>query len=307
MRVLVTGGAGFIGSHIVDLLIGEGNDVLVVDNMSVGNESNLPAEVRLVELDIGDPALLRLASSFKPHVITHCAAQTGVPASMADPKLDAATNIMGGLNVSEAAIASECTQIIYINTGGALYGTPDYLPCDEDHPIRPISPYGLSKWTLECYLRMLVPDSVPLQVLRLSNVYGPRQDPLGEAGVVAMFGRGLLTGEQVTIFGDGEQTRDFIYVGDVARAHQLALERPEQVTANISSEKATSVNELFRLMATEVGNKRSPVYKPERPGEVKHVVLANGKAEAVLGWMPEIPLQEGLRATTDWIRTQVAR
>ena len=199
VRVLVTGGAGFIGSHIVDRLVGQEAQVLVVDNLSTGRQANLPDEVRLKEMDIEDPALLNVAASFRPDVITHCAAQTSVAVSMSDPLLDATTNIVGGMNVCQAAIRSECSQFVYVSTGGALYGPPDYLPCDEDHPVRPVSAYGLSKWTLECYLRMLLPPAVRLNVLRLANVYGPRQDPAGEAGVVAIFGRRMLRGRA----GDG--------------------------------------------------------------------------------------------------------
>ena len=305
MRVLVTGGAGFVGSHIVERLLERGDQALVVDDMSTGSSENLPREVRLEELDIGDPALLKLASSFRPNVITHCAAQASVTASMADPSLDAATNILGGINVCQAAIRSGCAQLIYISTGGALYGPPDYLPCDEDHPIRPVSAYGLSKWTLECYLRMLLPDSLPLKVLRLANVYGPRQDPEGEAGVVAIFGQSILRSDPVTIFGDGEQTRDFVYAEDAARAHELAQRASESVTVNIGSAAATTVNELYRLMAAETGYTLPPVHQAERHGDIRHVVLANSRAQRRLGWTPSTPLVDGIRETLAWLRTQL--
>ena len=304
MRVLVTGGAGFIGSHIVDQLVGQRDEVLVVDDLSNGKEANLPPQARLVQLDIGDPSLLELVSSFEPDVISHCAAQQSVSVSMAEPWRDAVTNILGGINVCEAAIKSGCRHFIYMTTGGALYGDPDYLPCDEEHPIRPISAYGLSKWTLERYLDMLLPERVRLKVLRLANVYGPRQDPHGEAGVVAIFGRSMVREERVTVFGDGEQTRDFVYVGDVARAHKLAQESEKSMTVNISSAIGTSINSLFRLMAGETYHVLSPEYARERPGEIKHVVLDNARAKRELPWEPQTSLEDGIRKTLAWIGEQ---
>jgi len=302
MRVLVTGGAGFIGSHIVDRLLAAGDTVLVVDDLSTGRAENLPRNVDLLELDIASPRLIEAMRAFRPEAITHCAAQPSVVVSMAEPELDAQINILGGINVIKAGVESGCGQFVYINTGGALYGQPDYSPADEDHPIRPMSAYGLSKWTLECYLRLLLPPSTLLKVLRLSNIYGPRQDPNGEAGVVAIFGSRMLRGEDVTIFGDGEQTRDFLYVGDVARAHELALRVQRPFTVNLSSEKAISVNTLFEAMASETDYTRAPIYAAERPGEIKHVILANERALRELGWRPAVELAEGLRATLDWLR-----
>ena len=304
MRVLVTGGAGFVGSHIVDRLLTEGDEVLVVDDLSTGRVDNLPRDVRLEEMDIGDAALLRVAEAFRPDLLTHCAAQAAVPVSMADPALDARINILGGINVAQAAVRSGCARFVYVSTGGALYGDPERLPCDEDHPIRPISAYGLSKWTFEVYLQTLFAASMQVGVLRLANVYGPRQDPKGEAGVVAIFGLRMLHGSPVVVFGDGDQTRDFVYVGDVAMAHELARQAPAPSTVNISSATATSVNELFRMMAEEAGYQAEPVFEPERSGDVGHIVLANSRAERLLGWRPRTGLREGLRETLSWMRTQ---
>ena len=304
MRALVTGGAGFIGSHIVDNLIGRGADVLVVDDMSTGKRENVNPRARLVEMDIGDPGMTGVFEEFRPDVISHCAAQIVVPVSMVDPMLDARTNILGGINVLQAAVRAGCRQLVYITTGGALYGPPDYLPCDEEHPIQPISGYGLSKWTLERYLQMLAPASMGLKVLRLANVFGPRQDPNGEAGVVSIFALRMLRGDPVTIFGDGEQTRDFVYVGDAARAHELAEQAAESVTVNISSGQATSVNELFSVMAAEVGYDRSPDLAMERPGDIKHVVLANDRAKRQLGWEPKTSFEAGMRETLAWMRSE---
>lgn len=303
MRVLVTGGAGFVGSHLVDSLISKGHTVLVVDNLSTGKAQNLDPRAELVQLDIGSPELPQVARDFRPDAFSHCAAQASVAVSMKQPALDAQTNIVSGINVCQAAIASGCSQFVYITTGGALYGQPDYLPCDEEHPIHPISAYGLSKWTLECYLKLLLPPSVLLKVLRLSNVYGPRQDPNGEAGVVSIFGARMLRGDKVIIFGDGEQTRDFVYIKDVARAHELALAAPESLTVNISSGSALSVNELFRVLAAETGYDLPPVHEAERPGDIKHVVLSNARARRLLKWVPQVSIEQGLRETLDWLRS----
>ncbi len=301
MRVLVTGGAGFIGSHIVDDLVRSGNEVLVVDDLSTGKAANLPAGVELAEVDIATPRFLAVAERFRPEAITHCAAQASVVVSMADPARDARTNILGGVQVIQAAIATHCPHLTYITTGGALYGSPQYNPMDEKHPIQPESPYGLSKWTVEVYGRILLPPTIPARVLRLANVYGPRQDPLGEAGVVAIFGSRMLAGEPVTIYGDGEQTRDFVFVGDVVRAHALALTAPAPFAVNVGTGQATSVNALFKAMALATGYREPAVHATERPGELKHVTLDARLARSVLGWEPRTPLADGLRMTLDWV------
>ncbi|MGA7671832.1 MAG: NAD-dependent epimerase/dehydratase family protein [Nitrolancea sp.] len=302
MRVLITGGAGFIGSHVVDLLLAGGHEVLVVDDLSTGKAENVNRNAKLVHLNIGDPALLDVAREFRPDVISHLAAQASVAVSMTDPIIDARTNILGGLNVYRAAVESECSQFIYITTGGALYGPPDYLPCDEDHPIRPMSAYGLSKWTLEQYLKILLPAEIPLKVLRLANIYGPRQDPYGEAGVIAIFAARMIQDQPVYIFGDGEQTRDFVYVGDVAIAHDLAMQSDEALTVNVSSATPLSVNDLFELMAENTGYRREAVHQAERPGDIKHSVLSNDRAKQTFGWEPKTSMVNGLQETLDWVR-----
>lgn len=302
MRVLITGGAGFIGSHIVDQLLASGHDVLVVDDLSTGKTTNLDSRAELVQLDMGDERLIEVARKFAPDAISHVAAQASVAVSMTDPIRDANTNILAGLNVYKSGLEAGVKQFVYITTGGALYGTPDYLPCDEEHPIRPESAYGLSKWTLEQYLKILLPPEIPLKVLRLANIYGPRQDPYGEAGVISIFAARMIAEEPVYIFGDGEQTRDFVYVGDVARAHELALRSDESLTVNISSETPLSVNALFELMAEETGYPHEAIHQEERRGDIKHSVLANGRARSILGWQSQTAMADGLRATLDWVR-----
>ena len=297
MRVLVTGGAGFIGSHIVDRLVEEGHDVVVVDDLSSGLAANVNPRARLVEIDISAPEFPEVAASFRPDVISHWAAQASVPASVSDPQRDAMVNVLGGINVCLAAVRAGCSQLVYANTGGALYGEPQYLPCDEDHPKRPISPYGLSKWTLEQYLPVLLPESMGVKVLRPANVYGPRQDPHGESGVVAIFASRMVRGEPVTIFGDGEHTRDYVYVGDLADAHGLALEASESLTVNIGTGIEISVNELFRTMADAVGYTKLPLRADERPGDVRRICLDSTRSREMLGWRPSTSLAEGLRKT----------
>ena len=301
-RVLVTGGAGFVGSHVVDGVLAKGHEVLVVDDLSTGARSNLSPHVEFVDLDMADEAFVSIAKSFKPDVISHLAAQASVPVSMSDPERDARVNIMGGLNVLRAAMETDCEQVVYINTGGALYGEPDYLPCDEEHPIRPISAYALSKWTSECYFRILLPDSIPLKVLRPANIYGPRQNPHGESGVVAIFLRKMLRGDPVTINGDGEHTRDYVYVGDVVEAHDMAMSYEESFFANIGTGEGTSVNEVFLHLQTVTGYGEPPIYGAPRPGDVRHIALDPAKAKRILGWEPSVGLLEGLEKTLESTR-----
>ncbi len=299
MRVLVTGGAGFIGSHIVDGLVEAGHEVVVADDLSSGRAENVNPHARLVDIDICAPDLLELAASFRPDAVSHWAAQASVPGSVSDPERDATVNVVGGINVCRAAVGAGVSQFVYATTGGALYGEPEYLPCDEDHPIRPISPYGLSKWTLEQYLPILLPESMAVKVLRPANVYGPRQDPHGESGVVAIFASRMARGEPVTIFGDGEHTRDYVYVGDVVDAHGLALTSGESLTVNVGTGVETSVNDLFSAMADAVGYTRPPQWAGERPGDVRWICLDSTRAREMLGWRPSTSLAQGLRKTCE--------
>ncbi len=301
-RALVTGGAGFLGSHIVDGLLARGYEVLALDDLSTGVRANLSPSVDFVEVDVAGDSFVSLAKSFRPDVISHVAAQASVPVSMSDPKLDARVNILGGLNVLQAAMEVGCAQVIYVNTGGALYGDPEYLPCDEDHPIRPISAYALSKWTSEYYFRIMLPKSIPLKVLRPANIYGPRQNPHGESGVIAIFSRKMLDGDPVTINGDGEHIRDYVYVGDVVDAHEMAMNYAKSVVVNIGTGQGTSVNEVFACLREITGNVASPVYAEPRLGDVRDITLDSSRARRILGWEPKVKLLDGLERTLMFMR-----
>ena len=297
MKIIVTGGAGFIGSHIVDDLVSDGHQVLVIDDLSTGNFDNINPKADFENLDITNSRISAVIKSFEPDVISHFAAQTSVNISTNNPTLDANSNIIGTINVFEAMNKTKCSNLIYINTGGALYGEPQYLPLDEAHPINPISPYGLSKWVAEKYILMQKRSYQFIKVLRLSNVYGPRQDSYGEAGVVSIFSNKMLSNEPVTIFGNGNQTRDFIYVGDVTSAFKLAMEKDKSFSVNISSGKSVTINELYELMSGIVGNSIDANYENIRLGDLTHSVLSNDLAKKLLGWVPVTDLLEGAKRT----------
>ncbi len=298
MKVLVTGGAGFIGSHIVDALCAAGHQVVVVDNLSTGRRQNLRPDVPLHPLDLRSPDLGDLIRAERPECICHQAAQASVSVSVKQPLLDAEINVLGSLRLLEAARQAGVRKIVYASSGGAVYGEPRYLPCDEDHPIAPLSPYGVSKYIVELYLR-LYRDLYGLAytVLRYANVYGPRQDPYGEAGVVAIFTCRMLRGQRPTIFGDGEQQRDFVYVTDVARANLLALTAADGQVLNIGSGRPTTVNTLYQHLSRLTGFREPPVYGPPRPGDVYRTYVAIERARHHLGWQPTVDLETGLAAT----------
>ena len=299
MKVLVTGGAGFIGSHVVDILLENGYEVVVVDNLSSGRKVNLNPKAKLYQLDIRDPELAQVFEVERPDFVSHHAAQVDVRKSVADPMYDASINVLGTLNVLEAARKVQVKRFVYISTGGAVYGEPEYLPCDEDHPINPICQYGASKHLGEHYLYMYqVMYGMNYTVLRYPNVYGPRQDPHGEAGVVAIFTGKMVQGEPTLINGDGEQTRDFLYVGDCARANLLALTiAHESGIYNLATNQATSINELYETLKNITGYPLEARYGPAKLGETRHIYLTADKAGMHLGWEQTISLEEGLRET----------
>jgi len=310
MRCLVTGGAGFIGSNLVDALLARGEEVTVVDDLSTGRRDNLEpglaAGAELVEMDIRDgEALRRLAGEKRPERIFHLAAQIDVRKSLADPCFDAAINVGGTANVLEAGRASECGRVVSISTGGAIYGEGDgqQLPLPEDAPIAPLSAYGQSKFAAEGYVslyqRLYGLSGVSL---RLGNVYGPRQDPLGEAGVIAIFCGLLKEGGRPKVFGDGTQTRDYIYVGDVVAAALAAGEADATGALNIGTGVETNVLELIEALKGLSGNDSfEPEFAPERTGEVQAISIDATRAQQELGWQAEMDLQDGLRVTLDSI------
>jgi len=295
MKILVTGGAGFIGSNVVDALVKDGHEVTVLDNLSTGKEENINPEVKFYNIDLLDIESLELAfREFKPDVVNHHAAQIDVRKSVEDPAFDAETNIIGSINLFELSINYGVRRIIFSSTGGALYGEPAKLPASEDTPIEPLSPYGVAKYCVENYLNYFKRlYGIERVILRYANVYGPRQDPLGEAGVVAIFTGKILKGEKPVIFGDGTQTRDYIYVEDVVRANVLALEGKEGIY-NIGTGKETSVNELTEIFSKVLGREIKPEYAPPRIGEVHRISLDGDMAKRELGFVPKYSLEEGI-------------
>jgi len=301
MKILVTGGAGFIGSHVTDMFVDEGHDVVVVDDLSAGRREQVNPRAKFYQVDIRSPELSQVFESERPEVVDHHAARANVRESMEKPILYADVNILGSLNLLECSRRFGVRKFIYISTGGAEYGEPDYLPVDEEHPIRPLCPYGTSKHTVEHYLPIYQRQyGLDYTTLRYANVYGPRQDPFGEAGVVAIFAERMLHGRQAIINGSGEQERDFVYVEDYARANVLALAKGSGAAYNLASGKGTSVNVIFRLLSRLTNYRLEEVHGPPKPGEVFKIYLSIEKARRELGWEPRIGLEEGLQRTVDY-------
>lgn len=307
MRALVTGGAGFIGSNVVDGLLAAGHEVAVVDDLSTGARENLPGDVALHVLDVTDaPALAAVFERERPEVVFHLAAHIDVRVSVEDPVRDANVNVCGTINVLKAALSSGARRVVLSSTGGAIYGETDAIPTTEQAPIQPLAPYGQSKFSAEGYCALFSRlHGLSTIALRYANVYGPRQDPLGEGGVVAIFCGCLTSGSTATIFGDGRQTRDYVYVGDVVRANLLAAASDVSVPLNVGSGVETSVLELADALAAIAGDERPfiPRHQPERAGEVLRSCLDAGRARELLGWEAEVGLAEGLRATLAHVAT----
>lgn len=304
MKVLVTGGAGFIGSHVVDSYVEAGWDVVVVDDLSTGHKSNLNPAAKFYQVDIRSPEMADIFARERPQVLNHHAAQMSVRISVAEPIRDAEINIIGTLNLLEHGRNFGLERIIYISSGGAVYGEPEYLPCDEKHPVNPICQYGASKHTVEHYLYMYhLNYGLSYAVLRYPNVYGPRQDPSGEAGVVAIFTGQMLADEEVIINGDGEQSRDFVYVQDCARAN-LLLSDPNGLVGiyNLGSGEGTSINTIFADLKDITGYRRLPTYGPAKLGETYQIYLDAQKAQEELGWNKQIGLHDGLGRTVRFFK-----
>ena len=302
MKILVTGGAGFIGSHVVDLMISKGLEVVVIDDLSTGRASNLNPAAKLYQIDIRDPKVQDIFLQEKPDYVSHHAAQMDVRRSVVEPLFDADVNIVGSVNLIEAARKSGVKRFVYISSGGTVYGEPQYLPCDEEHPIIPICQYGVSKHTVEHYLYLYhLNYGLDYTVLRYPNVYGPRQDPHGEAGVVAIFVGQMLSGQQVTITGDGEQQRDFVYVGDCAQGNFLGLNAPVGIY-NLGYGVGTSINQIFDALKPITDYPLNALHGPAKLGETRFIYLSAKKAKELLGWSPTVTLEEGLRLTVDYHR-----
>lgn len=301
-KILVTGGAGFIASHTAEALIREGHKVAVLDNLSSGKRANVPKNAEFFEADITDKeGLERVFSSFKPEVVNHHAAQISVNRSVREPGFDAAQNILGSINLLEVASTSGVKRFMFASTGGALYGDAPKIPSDEQTPVVPLAPYGIAKASIEHYIRFYKNEhGIETVVLRYANVYGPRQDPYGEAGVVAIFSLKALAGEECTVYGSGDQTRDFVFVKDIARANVLAIEGP-QGTYNIGTGQETSINELFNEFK-KINPDLSVKHADARPGEVFRSLLDASLAKKELGWMPSVNLSTGIIETFEWFR-----
>jgi UDP-glucose 4-epimerase len=308
VKVLVTGGAGFIGSHVCDEFASHGQTVVALDNLSTGSKRNLSSTVALVELDIRSPEAAAYIANLKPDVICHLAAQMDVRKSVEDPRFDAESNIVGMLNLLEAARRARVKKFIFSSTGGAIYGEQDVFPAPESHPTRPVSPYGVSKAAGELYLGYYRAQyGLDYVALRYANVYGPRQNPHGEAGVVAIFAGRLVARESCTIFGEGTQSRDFVFGKDVARANYLAFERDFVGPINIGTGIETDINRIYELLAAAGGVKQPAIHAAAKPGEQRRSCVDPSLAKRVLGWSPTVPLEEGLPQTLAYFRSSGAR
>ena len=312
MRALVTGGAGFIGSTLVDRLLAEGNSVDVVDDLSSGSLANLAEaradrgnELKFHQVDIRDPAVVDLIGRREPEVVFHLAAQADVRVSVARPVFDAEVNVIGSLNVLEGARVAGTRKVVFASSGGTIYGEPAGadLPVKESHPQQPLSPYGVAKRVVTDYLHVYRElHSIEFTSLAMANIYGPRQDPHGEAGVVAIFAGLLLDGKPCTVFGDGEQTRDFVYVDDAVDAFVRAADRGSGLLCNIGTGTETSVNQLYAAMAGAAGVTDEPVHAPARPGELQRSALDPGRAKLHLGWTPWTDLRSGVTEVLAYFR-----
>jgi UDP-glucose 4-epimerase len=303
LKVLVSGGAGFIGSHVVDRLTADGHDVVILDDLSTGDVAHLQPSARFYQMDLRSPWLDELFRIERPEAVVHEAAQASVRRSVEDPVFDAGVNVLGTAALLQASVHHGVRRFLFASTGGALYGDADVIPTPEDYPTLPVSPYGASKLAAEVYLRTFhALHGLSYTALRYANVYGPRQDPHGEAGVVAIFAQRLLSGERARINGDGKQTRDFVFVGDVADANARALASDAVGSFNVGTGIETDITTIFQLLKRFTGSNQPEEHGPPLPGEQRRSVVDARKMEKVLGWKPKTNLEVGLDATVRYFR-----
>ena len=308
MKILVSGGAGFIASHVSEALLAEGHDVHILDDLSGGRRENVPGGAVFHEMDIRSREAADCMTEHGFEAFVHHAAQMDVRKSVADPSFDATVNILGLLNIMEAGRRAGLQKVVFASTGGAIYGEPDYAPQDERHATRPLSPYGVAKLCSERYLDYYRNQyGIPFVALRYGNVYGPRQNPHGEAGVIAIFAERMLRGQQPVIYGDGLQTRDYVYVDDVAQANLKALRYDRSGIFNIGTATETSVNDLFDALRDRMAPDLARRHEAGRPGEQRRSVLDFAHARKELGWVPRMALAEGLEETATWFRNRMNR
>ncbi|MFN5308444.1 MAG: NAD-dependent epimerase/dehydratase family protein [Candidatus Kapaibacterium sp.] len=306
MKIIVTGGAGFIGSHIVDAYCALGHDVVILDNFSSGKIENCNPKARIITMDITAEAINDLFEKERFDVLNHHAAQMDVRVSVNDPQFDASTNILGGLNLYEAAKKNGVKKIIFASSGGTVYGEQQEFPASEDHPKQPLSPYGISKLANEHYLYYYKQEyGIPSVILRYANIYGPRQNPHGEAGVVAIFTNKLLAGQEPVINGDGLQTRDYVFVSDVVQANIHALSDTMEGAFNIGTEKETDVVTIFRHLNDIIGGNSPEKYGAAKPGEQRRSVISHKKIKEHYGWMPTVSFREGLEKTVEFFQARL--
>lgn len=303
MKILVTGGAGFIGSHVVDAYVKDGFEVVIIDNLSTGKRENINPKAKFYELDVCDPKAAGIFAKERPDVLNHHAAQIDVRISVADPQFDIKVNLCGLVNMLEAGRKCGLKKVVFASSGGTVYGEQESFPCDETHPLRPISPYGLNKLASEQYLFYYgkVHD-LKWVALRYANVYGPRQNPHGEAGVVAIFINKMLAGEQPVINGDGRQTRDYVYVGDVVEANRLAIEDRAHGAYNVGTGVETDVGVIFRALRELTGSKCGERHGPAKAGEQARSSVSPCRIERELGWKVTTPFHKGMKKTVEWFK-----
>lgn len=303
MRILVSGGAGFIGSHVVEAYLAEGHEVAVVDNLATGRRSNVPKGATLHEVDLHSRELPGIFESFRPEVVNHHAAQASVKIGNSDPVHDLEVNGGGTARLMQLCVEHQVRKVIYSSSGGTVYGNPESLPVTESHAIAPMSNYGISKFVGELYVQLAArTGGIDATIFRYGNAFGPRQDPHGEAGVIAIFTGLMLAGKQCTIDGDGEQRKDYCYVGDIARANVLALTNGAGLVANIGTGEGISVNHIYETLGRFTGNEIEPLYGPPRPGDVRNFWLDYSRAKDALGWQPEVGFEDGVRMTIESLR-----